>query len=123
PRTLHAIRIAPNGSSLVSTLRHAIPPVVGPDLSTGVVSLPSVADMRSPYLGQIHRGYTQSWNFTIERRLPMDMVASVAYVGTESTHMLADRDINSGFPLSGNTGRPYASKFGRTIATHMWDGA
>jgi hypothetical protein len=36
--------------------------------------------------------------------------------------MLADRDINSGFPLSGNNGRPYAAKFGRTIATNMWDG-
>jgi len=122
PLTVNFRFDAPNGFSLVSPLSQGIPPVVGPDLSTGVVSLPAVADMRSPYLGEIHRGYTQSWNFTIERKLPMDMVASVAYVGTESTHMLADRDINSGFPLSGNTGRPYASKFGRTIATNMWDG-
>jgi hypothetical protein len=50
------------------------------------------------------------------------MVASVAYVGTQSTHMLADRDINSGFPGSGQAGRPYFQKFGRTAATNMWDG-
>src|SRR6267143_527428 len=78
--------------------------------------------MRSPYLGELHRGYIQSWNFTIERSLPMDMVTSVAYVGTQTTHQLADRDINAGFPGSGTAGRPYARRFGRTIATNMWDG-
>jgi hypothetical protein len=36
--------------------------------------------------------------------------------------MLADRDINSGFPGSGQAGRPYFQKFGRTVATNMWDG-
>ena len=33
-------------------------------------------DMRSPYGGEIHRGYIQSWNFTIERKLPLDLVVS-----------------------------------------------
>ncbi len=122
PLTVNFNFAAPNGFSAVAPLDQGIPPVNGPDLSTGVVSLPNVADMRSPYLGQIHRGYTQSWNFTIERRFPLDMVASVAYVGTESTHLLADRDINSGFPGSGTTGRPYYAAFQRGIATNMWDG-
>ncbi len=112
----------PNSYAPFGTLAQGIPPVNGPDLSTGIVNLPAVADMRSPYLGQIHRGYIQSWNFTVERRLPMDLVGTVAYVGTETTHQLADRDINSGFPGSGNAGRPYAALFGRTIATNMWDG-
>ncbi len=122
PLTVNFAFNAPNGFSAVSPLDQGIPAVNGPDLSTGVVSLPAVADMRSPYLGQIHRGYIQSWNFTIERRLPMDLVASVAYVGTESTHMLADRDINSGYPGSGQAGRPYYAKFQRATATLMWDG-
>lgn len=111
-----------NSYSPVRSLAEGIPPVFGPDLSTGRVTLPTVADMRSPYPGEIHRGYVQSWNFTVERRLPVNMVASVAYVGTETTHQLADLDINSGYPGSGNAGRPYAVKFGRTIATNMWDG-
>ena len=111
-----------DGYTPVRSLSEGIPPVFGPDLSTGIVNLPAVADMRSPYKGEIHRGYTQSWNFTVERRLPQDMVASVAYVGTQSTHLLADRDINSGYPGSGTKGLPYFQKFGRTIATNMWDG-
>jgi len=106
----------------VGTLEQGIPPVTGPDLSTGRVTLPGVADMRSPYPGEIHRGYIQSWNFTVEHRLPFSMVASVAYVGTQTTHQLADLDINSGFPGSGTTGRPYYASFGRTTATNMWDG-
>ena len=39
--------------------------------------------MRSPNEGQIHRGYIQSWNFTIERKLPQNIIGTVAYVGTQ----------------------------------------
>ncbi|MEZ5402955.1 MAG: carboxypeptidase regulatory-like domain-containing protein [Bryobacteraceae bacterium] len=106
----------------VRTLEQGIPPVTGPDLTSGIVNLPAVADMRSPYEGQIHRGYTQSWNLTVERRLPMDMITTLGYVGTQSTHLLADRDINAGFPGSGQAGRPYAILFNRRVNTNMWDG-
>lgn len=114
---------AANDNVSIRSLAEGVPPVVGPDLSTGVVSLPAVADMRSPYPGQITRGYIQSWNFTIERRLPGSLVSTVAYVGTQVTHQSADLDINSGQILgAGNAGRPYSARFGRNIATSMWDG-
>jgi len=86
------------------------------------VNLPAVADMRSPYAGEINRGYTQSWNFTVERRMPQDILTSIAYVGTSSVHLLADRDINAGSPGGGAASRPYFQKFGRNTATNMWDG-
>ena len=122
PLTVNFNFDAPNGFVPIRTLAQGIPDVVGPDLSTGIVDLPAVADMRSPNLGQIHRGYIQSWNFTVERRLPQDIVSTVAYVGTQTTHQLADLDINSGFPGSGQALRPYAVKFNRRTATNMWDG-
>jgi hypothetical protein len=122
PLTINFNLNAPNSFVPLGTVDQGIPPVVGPDLSSGVVPLPGVADERSPYAGLLHRGYTQSWNFTIERRLPLDLVTSVAYVGTESTHLLADRDINTSFPGGGTAGRPYYQKFGRSVATNMWDG-
>ncbi len=122
PLTVNFAFNAPNSYSAVRTLDQGIPPVFGPDLTTGVVSLPAVADMRSPYLGEIHRGYTQSWNFTVERKLPQDILTSVAYVGTQSVHLLADRDINAGSPGGGAASRPYYTKFGRNTATNMWDG-
>src|SRR5207247_2220137 len=59
---------------------------------------------------------------TLERKLPQDIVTTLAYVGTQTTHQLADLDINTGFPGSGQALRPYAVKFDRRVATSMWDG-
>ncbi|MBL0155961.1 MAG: TonB-dependent receptor [Bryobacterales bacterium] len=122
PLTVNFNFDAVNSFATSRTLEQGIPPVTGPDLSTGIVNLPAVADMRSPYAGEIHRGYTQSWNFTVERRLPQDILASIGYVGTSSVHLLADRDINAGSPGGGAASRPYFNKFGRNTATNMWDG-
>lgn len=122
PLTVNFAFNAVNSFATVRKLDDGIPPVVGPDLSTGIVNLPAVADMRSPYAGEIHRGYTQSWNFTVERRLPQDVLATIAYVGTSSVHLLADRDINAGSPGGGAASRPYFNRFGRNTSTLMWDG-
>jgi outer membrane receptor protein involved in Fe transport len=122
PLTVNFAFNQPDSYTPIRTLEQGIPPVVGPDLSTGTVTLPAVADMRSPYAGEINRGYIQSWNFTLERRMPGEMIGTVGYVGTQSTNMLADLDINSGFPGSGQAGRPYAVLFNRRVATNMWDG-
>src|SRR5450432_689889 len=110
-----------SGFGWASTFEQGVPNTVGPDVSSGVVSLPGNASERSPWAAEIHRGYAQSYNFTVERKLPMDLVTSVAYVGSHSVHILADRDINAGFPGSGTAGLPYAAA-GRTTATNMWDG-
>jgi len=122
PLTVNFNWQAPNDFSPVGTLAGGVPAMQFPDISTGVVSLPVVADMRSPYKGELHRGYTQSWNFTVERKLPMDAITSVAYVGTQSTHLLADYDINAGSPGGGAASRPYYAKYGRNAAINMWDG-
>ncbi len=122
PLTINNSYQPDNGFATARTLAQGIPAPDLPDLTSGIVTLPKTADMRSPYAGQIHRGYTQSWNFTVERRLPQDILASVAYVGTASVHLLADRDINAGSPGGGAASRPYFQTIGRNLATNMWDG-
>lgn len=110
-----------NASSPVpSTLANGIPPVFGPDLSTGIVPLDPTASERSPN-SFIHRGYVQSYNFTLERQLPGAVVMSAGYVGQHTVHQLADYDINAGFPGSGTALLPQAG-IGRTVPTDMWDG-
>ena len=109
------------GYGWASTFAQGVPNAVGPDLSTGIVQLPGNANERSPN-SYIHRGYEQTWNFTLERKLPMDLITSVAYVGSHSVHLMADYDINAGTPGSGITGLPYYPLYGRTVATQMWDG-
>jgi hypothetical protein len=122
PLVINADNTAPNSFAAASTFEKGVPNAVGPDLTTGIVPLPSNISERSPYAGEIHRGYVQTWNFTLEHKLPMNVVTSVAYVGMHSVHLLADYDINAGYPGSGTAGLPQAAAFGRTIPTQMWDG-
>ena len=122
PLTINNAYFATNGFGTARTLAEGIPAPLLPDLTSGVISLPNTADMRSPYAGLIHRGDTQSWNFTVERRLPQDILGTIAYVGTASVHLLADRDINASSPGKGAAGRPFFNTIGRNLATNMWDG-
>jgi len=122
PLVINGANTASNGYTWATTFAQGVPNVVGPDLSTGVVQLPGNVSERSPWGGEVHRGYVQTWNFTLERRLPLDLFTSVAYVGSHSVHLLADRDINAGSPGSGTTGLPQYAQFRRTVPTNMWDG-
>ncbi|MDQ2901876.1 MAG: TonB-dependent receptor, partial [Acidobacteriota bacterium] len=122
PLVINGANLATNGYNWSTTPEQGVPNVTGPDVSTGIVPLPGNVNERSPWGGEIHRGYVQTWNFTLERKLPLDLVTSVAYVGSHSVHLLADRDINAGYPGSGTTGLPQYAQFGRTVPTQMWDG-
>src|SRR5262245_15349719 len=101
-----------------------IPPIISPDISKGRIPLPSESEMGYPVANQeLHRGYIQSWNLIIERKLPGDFVTSIGYVGSASVNGFAFLDINaSQIPGSGNNGRPLFAKFGRTSTTREWDG-
>ncbi len=124
PLTVNSDFTALNSYTAASTLALGIPTVDGPPLSTGIVQLPGNASERSPWAGELHRGYVQSWNFTVEHKLPLELVTSVGYVGQHSVHLLADRDINAGYPGSGTTGLPLydAAHNFRSVPTNLWDG-
>jgi hypothetical protein len=101
-----------------------LPPICCPDINKGRILLPSSNETGYPVANrELHRGYIQSWNFIIERKLPAEVVASVGYVGTASVNGFAFLDVNaSQIPGSGNAGRPLFAKFGRTATTREWDG-
>jgi hypothetical protein len=123
PLVVGADFVANDANTPFRTLAQGIPPIPLPDIESGVVNLPPTAGIRTPWGGEIKRGYIQSYNFTVERRLPGEILGSVAYVGTVTTNQLADRDINAGQVIgAGNAGRPFSQQFGRNIATTMWDG-
>ena len=104
------------------TLEQGIPAVVGPDLNQQPIDVPLRASLRTPYPNaKIDRGYIQSWNFTIERRLPADIITSIGYVGTSSIGMFADRDINYPEFGGGNTSRQFFGRTGRPISINAWD--
>jgi len=109
-----------------NTLDLGIPDVPTPDLSKGILELPLHLDMgpRSAWGGKIHRGYIQSWNFTIERKLPLETVVSAGYVATRVIRQFLDRNINTAGPGLGTDTRnlPLAKLYGKTITANMWDG-
>ena len=109
-----------------NTLDKGIPDVPTPDVSKGSLPLPLNVDMgpRSPWGGMLHRGYIQSWNFTVERKLPLDAVVSAGYVATRTIRQMLDRNINVVGPGLGTDTRnlPLAQLYGRTNTANMWDG-
>jgi len=121
-----AAQFRDNAFGWFNTLDRGIPDVATPDISRGTLVLPLNVDMgpRSPWGGKLHRGYIQSWNFTIERKLPLDAVGAAGYVATKTVHQLMDRNINTVGPGLGADTRnlPLARLYGRTNAASMWDG-
>jgi hypothetical protein len=95
-----------------------------PDISKGRIPLPLSAEMGYPAANkQLKRGYIESWNLTIEHKLPAELMTSIGYVGTQSINGFGFIQLNaSQTPGSGNNGRPFFAKFGRTANTRLWDG-
>jgi hypothetical protein len=109
-----------------STLDEGIPDVPTPDVGKGAIELPITVDMgpASPWGGHLTRGYIQSWNLTVERKLPLDSLVSAGYVATRVIHQMMFRNINTVGPGLGADTRnlPLAKLYGRTLAANMWDG-
>jgi hypothetical protein len=125
PAAISSSWVAPTTYSWYSTLTQGIPDVATPDYSSGVVTLPPTVNMgpRSPFSGDLHRGYIQSWNFTLERKLPAEFLVSAGYVGNQTVHHFLDRDVNAATYIGGgNTSRPLYAAHGRLIEALMWDG-
>ncbi len=112
----------------VTTLQAGIPAVVLPDTSKGTVILPRGVFIRSPNVGDeafpgsgsgVDRGRIQQWNVSFERRLPWDISAEVAYVGTATDGGYADLNYNVGVPGGGGSAAKYFASAG-TSAINDW---
>jgi len=102
-----------------TTLGTGIPEIPQPDLSTGRVLLPPGVFIRSPNPNDVDRGIIQQWNVAFEQRLPWDLAAEIAYVGTATDGGYADLNVNYGVPGGGNASRQYFAVAG-TTAINDW---
>jgi len=105
------------------------------NISSGTISLPGAALERSPGPGLLKRGYIESWNLVVERKLPANFLVSAGYVGTQTVHQFADLNVNAALPGTGQAGQSLFQKFGcvdplnptpaspcRTAETDFWQG-
>jgi hypothetical protein len=119
-----AVSLSPITPLPGGTIPVGIPSVCCPNISTGIIPLPPQALERSVGPGELKRGYIESWNLTVERRLPANFLVSAAYVGTQTVHQFADRNVNASLPGTGSAGQPFNKpQFGnRTAETDFWQG-
>ena len=135
PLTVGSNFAGPNGFSPVSSfsplatplpggpIAVGIPAVCCPDISSGVIPLPAQALERSVGPGLLKRGYIESWNLIVERKLPAKFFGSVGYVGTQTIHQFADVDLNASLPGTGQAGQRFNTPtYGRTAQTLFWQG-
>ena len=103
-----------------STIGQGIPNISVPDISSGRVKLPNAPTMWTPEPGNVDRSIIHSWNAAFERRLPWNLSADIAYVGTRLVGGYAALDVNAPTTIGGgNASRPYAA-MGRTNPIFSW---
>jgi hypothetical protein len=102
-------------------IEQGIPLFEGPDISSGQVDIPSFVTTKTIDPGSYNRGYVQSYNLTVERQLPWQLVGSIGYVGTSTVRQLGQLNINAGqTPGLGLAGRPLNTLFGRNANTSAY---
>ena len=107
---------APNARSFATTLRQGLPAVDPPDLGNGILELAPTAGVTT--LGdRFDRGYIQSWNLTLEKRLPWSFLGSAGYVATRSIGQMYRLEQNYGLIGGGTRSQPLFQRFGRPATT------
>jgi hypothetical protein len=68
----------------------------------------------------LREGTLHSWNVAVQRELPFQLTADVAYVGNRGVNLVMDVDANASMVYgSGNNGRPQFATFNRTGTSRL----
>jgi hypothetical protein len=108
----------PNKYTPATTLAQGLPSLpAAPALGNGMIDLPLDVGFEG-YPKNLHRGYIQSWNVTLQKELPWGFTAQAGYVATRSVRQLGFVNINaSQIPYTNTDTEPLFQKWGRTAAT------
>lgn len=96
-----------------TTLTQGLPTLTAPNISSGSLTLPSDIGVNTPEKNFI-RGYTESYNATVQRELGWGLLAQIGYVGTLSIHQHTEGNINYGQVGGGQASEPLYQQFGVT---------
>ncbi len=118
PAVLNLLLNAPTSLGFVSHLSDGIPEIEDPDLSTGVVSVPSPITVFT-LADEFTRGQIRSWNVALQKELRWGFVGEAAYVGTRQIDQLGFKELNWSPIGGGEAGRQLNQKFGRTGQTRL----
>lgn len=92
-----------NSFAYAGSLATGIPSFTAPNLSLGKVSLPTYVGTQA-YAMNIHRGYVESYNFSVQRNVGTGFNAQLAYVGNSAVRLFAYQNLNAAGPGQGVAG-------------------
>jgi Carboxypeptidase regulatory-like domain/TonB dependent receptor-like, beta-barrel len=118
PEDLFLTVSPPNSFVAATQFKDGIPTIVAPDLSKGLVTVPTTYATRS-LPDHVGRGYVQSWNLSLQKQLQGGFVAQLAYVGSRQVGITQRYDLNAQRVGGGAASQIYNQKFGRTAATEL----
>ncbi len=119
PSSINLSLTGANSFQYATPLAAGIPAIAVPDVSSGVIAIPTNVTARA-LDQQPERGYTRSFNLTVQKELGWGFAGQVGYVGTRQRDINQIFDQNAGqVPGLGNAGRPLFVKFGRTVETSL----
>src|SRR5690348_6997091 len=106
-------------------LFNGVPLIASPTgFASGIITPPTDVTIGTLAPGQFKRGYVEFWNFTVERKLPGDILLNVGYVGNHLVHEFNGRDADAGPLGEGNDGSPLFAAFQRpqSSGTFLFNG-
>jgi hypothetical protein len=106
-----------NAFTPVGRFEEGIPAITAPDLGNGVIDIGPFIQANTVIADQWTRGYIQSWNVSLQKRLRGGWVGEAAYVATRAVNQLGNLNRNAGAVGGGNPSRPLAQRFGRFANT------
>ncbi|MGH9405199.1 MAG: TonB-dependent receptor [Terriglobia bacterium] len=114
---------ATNTANAIPGLFDGVPLITAPaGLASGTITPPGTYTVGTLAPGPFKRGYVQTWNFTVEQKLPGNMLLSAGYVGNHLAHQLNGEEANAGIIGGGAAGQPLFANFGRISDTYLFQG-
>ena len=114
---LTAMTISPaNSWTWAGTLQGGIPVLTQPNLGNGIVDIPPNV-VTNTMDSDFHRGYIQSWNFSIQKQVGKGWVAQAGYVGTRQVGVMGFEERNYGLVGGGAASRIYFPSTRRNSST------
>jgi hypothetical protein len=104
---------APNSYTASTTLAQGFPFLQSPDISTGTIPLPPVTGIVSSPKHFV-RGYTESYNLSVQQDLGWNLLAQIGFVGTLTIHQHTRYNVNYGLPGGGTNSQQLYAPFGIT---------
>ncbi|MGH9353858.1 MAG: hypothetical protein ACRD2G_17135, partial [Terriglobia bacterium] len=112
-----------NAVNGIPGLFNGVPLIAAPTgFSSGKITPPGDVTVGTLAPGSFKRGYVQFWNFTVQQKLPGDMLLSVGYVGNHLAHQFNGVEANAATFNGGQAGEPLFAAFGRTSDTYLFQG-